>query len=357
MITHHRLDRSPGQRFRFEQYLPYLEQNGFEFQLSNIVKEEEDSILYGKGKFFQKVILAAKAWLRRYKDVRRAEQFDIIFIFREAFFTGSSRFERLFAKSRAKVIFDFDDAIWLPNVSIHNRKLKKLKNPNKTNKLLSYADMIFAGNQYLADYASNFNSVIKVIPTTIDTSYHLPRTVEKGPEEPIVIGWTGSHTTLRYLDLVKAALQKLKEKYRQEIEIKIICDLPWEQEGLGVVNVEWKRDDEIQQLQSIDIGIMPLTDDEWSRGKCAFKALQYMGIGIPAILSPVGVNKEIINEGVNGYLAESEEEWYEKLDQIIQNASLRKQIGTTARQYIISNYSVEAHRSRYLEYFNEVLGE
>ena len=354
VIAHHRLNRSPGQRFRFEQYLAYLERNGYRFEISNIVEEEDDGVLYGKGKYLPKFLLALKAWFKRYRDTRRANQFDIIFIFREAFFTGTDRFERAFSKSKAKLIFDFDDAIWLPNVSINNRKLSLLKKPSKTQKLIAYADMIFAGNEYLAEYARKYNDQVKVIPTTINTNYHSPRPAES-ERQTITIGWTGSQTTLQYLELIQNVLKRLKTDYGRSIQFKVICDEPWNPEGLEIENVKWNRKEEIDQLQSIDIGLMPLSDDEWSKGKCAFKALQYMAIGIPAVISPVGVNREIIEEGVNGFTAVQEEDWFQTLSNLINNAQLRKDVGSNARKFVIENYSVEAHKKRYLTYFEEVL--
>ncbi|MAY83395.1 MAG: glycosyl transferase family 1 [Flavobacteriales bacterium] len=355
IIAHHRLDRSPGQRFRFEQYLSYLEQNGFEFTISNIVDEQDDGVLYAKGKLIRKFFLALKAWWIRYKDVRRANDFDIIFIFREAFFTGSDRFEKAFSKSKAKVIFDFDDAIWLPNVSLHNRKLKRLKNPGKTEKLIAYADMVFAGNNYLASYARQFNQQVKVIPTTIDLNYHTAKGKVEVEGGKVVIGWTGSQTTLQYLDLLSPVLKRLQAEFADKIEIKVICDHAWEVDALEVENVKWEKEQEIYQLHTFDIGIMPLTDDDWSRGKCAFKALQYMAIGIPAVISAVGVNKEIIQEGQNGFTADTEEEWYQSLKSLILDAQLRERIGLEAREYVRSNYSVETYKKRYLNYFEEVL--
>lgn len=354
IITHHRLDRSPGQRFRFEQYLSFLEEHGYEFEISNIVEKKDDGVLYGKGRYLRKFMLALKAWYKRFQDTKRADQFDIIFIFREAFFTGTDRFEKSFAKSKAKVIFDFDDAIWLPNVSINNRKLKLLKKPSKTQKLINYADMVFAGNDFLANYARQYNGQVRVIPTTIDTNYHLP-TEKNADRKQVTIGWTGSQTTLQYLELIQGALLRLKQEFGEGIHFKIICDRAWEPKGLEVENVKWNREEEIRQLQSIDIGLMPLTNDEWSKGKCAFKALQYMAVGIPSVISPVGVNREIIQEGINGFTAIAQDEWFQTLSKLINDAQLRKQIGIEARAYVVENYSVEAHKKRYLRYFEEIL--
>ena len=351
-IANHRLGRSPGQRFRFEHYLNFLNQNGFECELSNIISQEDDEILYSKGNYLKKASIELNARNIRAKDVERANEYDLIFIFREALLTGSIKYEKLFAKSKAKVIFDFDDAIWLPNVSTANKHLSKLKRTDKVNQVLPLVDMVFAGNAYLAKHASAYCKNVKIVPTTIDTEYH-KRSSEKRHKQ-ICIGWTGTDTTRRYLDDIKEALKKIQERYRTKIWIKIICDHPWEVADLEVVNEKWNKEKEIQQLEEIDIGIMPLTDDEWSRGKCGFKALQYMAMESATIVSPVGVNREIIQDGVNGYYAETSEEWVVKLSHLIESEEIRNKMGLAARKTVIDKYSVVAQRENYLRYFKEL---
>ncbi len=352
-IANHRLDRSPGQRFRFEQYLGFLEENGYECTLSYIISEKDDRILYNKGFYLQKAIIAIKSWWKRLNDLKRANEFDIIFIYREALLTASTKFEKAFSKSSAKVIFDFDDAIWLPNVSSSNKSLQKLKKPSKVNSIISYADLVFAGNNYLAEYARKYNSEVVVIPTTIDTNYHVPKSKEN--QDKVVIGWTGTQTTLKYLEILEPVFKELKDIYKEKVAFQIICDHQWESNLVDVEFVEWQKENEIAQLQEFDIGVMPLIDDAWSRGKCGFKGLQYMALGIPAILSPVGVNKEIINDGENGFLANTNDEWKSILEKLIKDKELRVSIGNKARKTILDKYSVEAIKNSYLNYFNQLL--
>lgn len=351
-IANHRLDRSPGQRFRFEQYLDFLKANGYDWELSNIISEKDDKILYQKGKYFQKALIAFKSWWKRWKDAKRADDFDLIFVFREALLTGSSYFEKRFGQSKAKVIFDFDDAIWLPNVSAGNKTLQILKKPSKTESIIGFADMVFAGNPYLAKFAKHYCRNVKVIPTTIDTAYHIRKS--RNPSDRICIGWTGTQTTLKYLDPLKPIFIELQKKYGRKIYFKIICDQPWSLEGIDLVNEKWNKTKEIDQLNTIDIGVMPLTEDAWSIGKCGFKGLQYMAMESAAVLSPVGVNKEIIEHEKNGFLAETSEDWLRTLSLLIENETLRNQIGTAARKTIEERYSVNAFQSAYLKYFNEL---
>ena len=353
IITNHRKGRSPAQRFRFEQYLSYLEADDFEITFSNIISKEDDFYLYRKCQYLKKAVILRKSRTIRKADVRRMNDFDIIFIHREAMLTASTFFERKFAKSKAKVVFDFDDAIWLPNVSSGNKRLQVLKNPSKTDKIVACADMVFAGNQYLADYATAFCSNVKIIPTTIDTNYH--KRSKSNTSDRICIGWTGTETTRKYLDFLNPVFSKLTEKYGQKIYFKVICDQPWQADGIELKNEKWNKDTEIQQLEEIDIGVMPLTDDQWSRGKCGFKGLQYMALESATIMSPVGVNTNIVDHGKNGFLATAEDEWFEHLSNLIDNKELRLQIGKAGRITIDEKFSVTANKSLYLKYLNEII--
>ncbi len=353
-IASHRKDRAPGQRFRFEQYMAFLEQNGFHCELSPIISETDDKVLYQKGKYLQKFFIALRAWIKRQKDAWRANQFDIIFIFREAFLTGSTFFERQFRNSRAKIVFDFDDAIWHLDVSDANKRFDWLKEPGKTAKIISVSDMVLAGNQYLADYAKHHNNNVKIIPTTIDTNEYLKVSREKS-RQTVCIGWSGSITTIKHFEYALPALKKLKEKYGEEIIIKVIGDASYENTELNIKGIAWNKKNEIQELSSFDIGIMPLPNDEWAKGKCGLKGLQYMALEIPCIMSPVGVNSDIITDGINGYLAKEEGEWIEKISALIENPTLRHRIGVEARKTVEEKYSVNSQKEKYLGLLNDIL--
>ena len=353
IITNHRKGRSPAQRFRFEQYIDFLEANNFKITFSNILSEEDDHFLYQKGKYLKKALIAKNAREIRNQDAKRMNKFDIIFIHREALLTASTYFEKEFAKSSAKVVFDFDDAIWLPNFSSGNKALQLLKNPSKTEAIISSADMVFAGNDYLANYASAFCENVKVIPTTIDTTHH--KREKQNTSNRVCIGWTGTETTRNYLEIIKPIFQKLTSKYGDKIYFKVICVQPWSAEGIELKNEKWDKEKEIEQLEEIDIGVMPLTDDQWSRGKCGFKGLQYMAMESATIMSPVGVNKQIINHGENGYLASTDEDWFEQLSSLIENKELRLQIGKAGRDTVIKKYSVSSTKDLYLKYLNEII--
>ena len=351
-LIHNRKDRSPGQRFRFEQYLNFLEANGYRCTLSPLLNEKDDKIFYGSGKTIQKVWIVLKGAYKRYIDLREARTFDIIFIFREAFFTGSYYFEKKISKKGKRMIFDFDDAIWIDNISNSNKSFAFLKDASKTSNIIDLCDVVFAGNEYLKNYAAQFNQNIVVIPTTIDTNEY--RQIRKISQNKVVIGWSGSITTIQHFEYAISVLKKLKNKYADRIEIKVIGDANYTNSELDIKGLGWNKKTEIEDLCSFDIGIMPLPNDEWAKGKCGLKGLQYMALEIPTIMSPVGVNIEIIEDGLNGFLASSDDEWIEKLSKLIESKELREKIGKAGRQTVNEKYSVEANKQKYLNAFNSL---
>jgi glycosyltransferase involved in cell wall biosynthesis len=352
-ICLHRPDRSPGQRFRFEQYLTYLSKNGYNCRLSYLLNEKDDKAFYSKGKFIKKVFIYFKTLIIRTGDWFVMNRYDIIFIFRDALMTGSTFFEKRFGRSKAKLIFDFDDAIWLQNVSEANKKLSFLKNAEKTGTIIQLSDMIFAGNEYLKEYASQFNKNIVIVPTTIDTDLYVAK--KKNTDSPVVcIGWSGSFSTIQHFALAIPALKRIKDKYGASVKFKIIGDAKYYCKELDTQGVAWIASTELEDLSEIDIGVMPLPDDEWAKGKCGLKGLQYMALCIPTLMSPVGVNSEIIQDGVNGYLPATEDEWVEDISKLVENKECRIRMGNAGRQTVVDRYSVEAWKDKYVEYFDRL---
>lgn len=350
-LTVHRPDRSPSQRFRFEQYIPYLNQNGFMCSHSFLLDAKADKIFYSKGKIFGKLGIVWRSFLKLWALSSKANNFDFIFIQRETFMLGTSFFERRFSKSKAKLIFDFDDSIWLLDVSNANKAFAWLKNPDKTSEIISICDVVVGGNPYLCNYAKQFNTNVKLIPTTIDT---IEYTNKGNKNTSICIGWSGSLTTLKHFDFAVPFLKKLKDKFGDKISIKAIGDSNYRNEELNVISLGWKKENEVEELSTFDIGIMPLPDDKWANGKCGLKGLQYMALEIPTIMSPVGVNSEIIQNGVNGFLASTEEEWLDKLTQLIESKELRQRIGKAGRKTVEEKYSIESQKNNYLKLFKEL---
>jgi glycosyltransferase involved in cell wall biosynthesis len=350
IISDHRLNRSPSQRYRYEQYLNFLRTHGFEFAFSPIITESDDKVFYAKGKIITKAFITLKSIFTRLKDWMRYNEFDIIFIQREALYIGSTFFERKAFQSKANVIFDFDDSIWLMDTSPENKKWEWLKNPEKTKTNIQNAHLVIAGNKYLLDYAKKLNPNSILIPTTVDCNYHVPLP-EKRITGKVIIGWSGSISTIKHFEHIVPVLTKLKEKYKDKVGFKLIGDGNYRNDGLNLSGASWRADNEVEELNEFHIGIMPLPDDEWAKGKCGLKGLTYMACEIPTVMSPVGVNNEIIVHGENGFLAKSEEDWINYLSQLIESPELRMKMGKAGRETVLKKYSVEANRESYLNAF------
>lgn len=348
----HRPDRSPSQRFRFEQYLDFLSENGYEVRFSFLLNAKDDKLFYAPGHYFSKFIILWKSFWKRVKEAFIHKPADIVFVQRECFMLGTSWFERRFAK-RSKLIFDFDDSIWLQNVSAANKKLSFLKNAGKTKDIISVAHLVIPGNQYLADYALQYNGHVSIIPTTIDTNQYTPKPV--ADSNPVVIGWSGSFTTIQHFEFALEPLRQIKARYGNKVSFVVIGDGNYRNDELGINGKPWVAATELQDLHLMDIGIMPLPDDEWAKGKCGLKGLQYMAAGIPTIMSPVGVNAEIIRDGENGFLASTTEEWVDKLSRLIDSAELRKKLSISGRKTVEEKYSIEANKHKYLEAMSKVM--
>ncbi len=354
-IAAHRINRSPSQRYRFEQYFGFLEARGYTCSISPVISEADDKCFYSHKKYFQKFLILLKSIGIRIKDWLSYNNYDIVFVQREALMIGSTFFERRIKKSRARFVFDFDDSIWLMDTSEGNKKFEWLKNPEKTAKNIRYADLIFAGNNYLANYALHYNNNVKVVPTTIDTETHCPDYSQRN-KDILTIGWSGSITTIKHFAYALDFLKEIKNRYGNRIAIKVMGDENYVNEELGIKGLKWSANTEVSTLNSFDIGIMPLPDNEWAKGKCGLKGLSYMALEIPTIMSPVGVNCEIIQHGVNGFLATTTAEWVDCISKLIESEELRKNMGKEARKTVIDKYSVSSQQGVYLKLFNELLG-
>ncbi|NLL29285.1 MAG: glycosyltransferase family 4 protein [Bacteroidales bacterium] len=352
-IVPHRLNRSAGQRFRCEHFIPFLEENNFKIKYANLLSKWDDKYFYKKGCYLFKLFIVAKTFIKRFIQTTNLKKYDAVFLYREAFMLGTTYFERRIRRKNIPIIYDFDDAIWLNDVSNANKNLKWLKKPEKTADICKLATCIIVGNSYLADFASKYNKNIHIVPTTIDTNYHHFSSKDY-TKNPICIGWTGSSTTLKHFNVVVPVLKILKKKFQDKICFKVISDEPIYSKEIEIENSMWSPETEIKDLNDFDIGIMPLPDNKWTKGKCGFKGLQYMALGIPTLMSPVGVNKEIITDAENGFLPSNTDEWVEKISLLIENPELREKLGLAGRKTIEEKFSVNVWKKPYLSVFETI---
>jgi glycosyltransferase involved in cell wall biosynthesis len=339
-----------SQRFRYEHFLDDLEEQ-FELKYFPFLSQKTWSILYKPKYKFAKIFGIISSFIARIWHCISTLNASYVFIHREASPIGPPIFEFIIAKVfRKKIIFDFDDAIWLANTSGSNRLASKFKFHNKTGKICTWAYKVSCGNAWLANYANTFNSNIFIIPTVVNTDYHKKSNSKRSGK--VCIGWTGTHSTLPSFEKLIPVLEQIYHHNKDKIFFKVIADKEATYPSLDLISTPWSKHNEIEELSELDIGLMPLENDRWSSGKCGFKAIQYMALGIPALVSPVGVNKEIVEKGVDGFHCETNKEWLEALQTLINNDETRYKIGLLGRKKIINNYSVKSVKSSFLSLFS-----
>lgn len=344
------LKDAASQRFRFVQYITILESTS-EITLNPFINEKFWKIYHQRGYFLLKSVYLIVSILRRLYKVITVSKYDFVFIHRELAPIGPPIFEFIVAKIfKKKIIYDFDDAIWLENYNVNNKKVHKLKFYSKVNKIIKWSYKISVGNKFLFDYVVKLNSNCVINPTTLDTeNYHNPALYKVIKNNLPTIGWTGSATTNRYLDFLEPIFLELEKKY--DFYVNIISDVDPKLNLKNYIFTQWNKESEVEDLMKFDIGVMPLNNDIWSQGKCGFKALQYMSLEIPAIVSPVGVNIEIVDDKINGFIAHNESEWLTILDQFLANKSQYEMMEKNARKKIVENYSVQSNTQNFLSLF------
>ena len=346
-------DTSPGQRFRIEQWEPILGEHGIEITYAPFETEELREVLHRGGNVLRKIGAVTRNLKRRRGEFGDLSRYDLVYLFREAALLGPPWFERKAARSQVPVVFDFDDAIFHAYKSPSNGYLSYLKFPGKTGEICRLSTHIMAGNDYLADYARQYNENVTIVPTTIDTEKY--RVVDKAKDDAITIGWSGSFSTIQHLDTVRDVLQELAKT--EDFRLRVIGAPVYKIPGVDVEAMKWRSETEIDDLAAIDIGLMPLPDDNWSKGKCGLKALQYMALGIPTICSPVGVNSTIITDAENGFLAGNPAEWVEKIKLLVHDPALRRKIGIAGRETVEQAYSAKVIAPKVADVFRSATGQ
>lgn len=344
---------APGQRFRYEQYLAILRLD-FSVDIRPFLDEQTYALLYKPSNTWRKVWGIVKGFTLRVFSLPAIANADFVFIYREAAPVGPPILEWIIAKLlHKKIIYDFDDAIWLTDKHKESVLFSVIRWRSKVASICKWSYKVSCGNEYLCAYARQFSNQVTYNPTTIDTETLHNRklyTVVKNPSKT-VIGWTGSHSTLKYLKVIEAGLIELTKKY-PSLELVVIADQEPELTLKNVKFIPWSYTTEITGLLEADIGIMPLPDDQWAKGKCGFKALQYMALELPAIASPVGVNAQIIEHRKNGFLCSTPEEWITAIDQLLTDKELREQIGKAGREKILNEFSVKSNTQNFLNLFS-----
>jgi glycosyltransferase involved in cell wall biosynthesis len=312
-------------RYRVLQYLPYLESQGVDAEVN----------LYPR---------TLKAHIQFFKKL---PHYDIVFLQRKRF--NQPRLG-LLRKRAKRIVYDFDDSVMYRN--------SKSKDPvSETRKrrfaqMIRSADYVIAGNEFLKHQVLPIHSNVETLPSPIDQKRYGLKDYRISKEK-VTLGWIGDHGSIHYLEKARPIFERLGERY-PHVELKIVCDIFFDCEQIHVIKKNWTQEEEVADLQSFDIGLMPLVDDPWSWGKCGLKIIQYQGVGVPVVCTPVGINRDLVEDGVNGFYARTPEEWEEKLSILIEDPPLREKMGQKGREKVLESYSLQSCAPRFLSILDRV---
>lgn len=339
-------------RYRILAYVPHLEGAGFAVETSSFFPSDSLGVVYSSRRVVGKAYYVLRGAIQRRALLRR-DRYDVIVVHRELFPLGLRVFLRRLRSLGVPIIYDFDDAMFLPQRT-ERPLLGKIEDPNGAREIIGVSRAVVAGNGYLAEYARQYNPNVVTIPTPIDTERFRPRKTDRPDGEPLTIGWIGSHTTVKYLASLAGPLTALARGHAFQFKaVGAPVTLPLN--GVRVRQQGWTLKDEVAEFQGCDVGVYPLDDDAWARGKCGFKAIQFMAVGVPVVASSVGMNAEIIQDGVNGFLASSEGEWAEKLSLLLKDRNLRRAIGMAGRRTVEERYSLAVNGPKFVDVIRGVI--
>ena len=336
-------------RYRSYQYLPLLQKNGIEVTSIPLL---DDAYLQAKYNHQPTSPLKiAGAYTKRLISLLQAKNYDLVWIEYELFPSLPAWFEIILSQ-KVPYIVDYDDAMFHRYDRHPNPIIKKLLG-NKIDQVMASAALVTVGNTYLAQRAIESGAKrVEILPTVIDLDRYPPPPTYS--ERALTIGWIGSPTTTKHLQTIESPLQTISQK--QDIQIVAIGANQIEMPGVNLKIVPWQDSTEVQELQQLDIGVMPLLDEPWNKGKCGFKLIQYMAAGVSCIASPVGVNTEIIEHGVNGFLASTPAEWISAFQTLIDNPDLRQQMGIAGRKKVEQEYCLQVTAPKLAKLLKEAAG-
>ena len=354
-------ESSAATRFRVMQLAPYLRARGWELRFEPFLDEEFFGGFYASGNRFDKARYLASRSFARLSSAIRATDVDAVLIQREASMIGPAYAEIiLHAYKRLPLIFDFDDAIWhydFPR-STHPLAARILKNPGKCWRTMRHAALIIAGSRYLADRAREVNRQVEVVPTVVSSAAWTPlpgRLDGSLFHDPPRIGWVGSHSTAHQLEIVEPALARLRDE-GHDFELHVVgAGDDFALETIDLESRPWRGDEELHEFQQIDIGLAPMHGAPVYEGKCGFKQLQYMAVGVPFVSSWVGGARDFVVDGENGLVAQSTDDWHRHLKALLQSPELRSRLARNGRRLVESTYCIERQGPRLVRSFEAAI--
>lgn len=337
--------KGASSRVRFYQYLPYLRQHGFVFSVIPLLKDTYLEKLYqGQTRPWVDVLAG---YIRRTIDLLKHHHHDILWIEKEVYPWVPALIERMLLPKGVPYVVDYDDAIF-HNYDMHPNPWVRRFLGRKIDTVMRHASLVVVCNHYLAKRAFQAGAKrIEILPSVVDTHRYVPE--NRTPSEVFTIGWVGSPSTSRYLRMIQAALAEICKEGKARVVA--VGSGPLDLPGVPLKVIPWDESTEVMEIQGFDVGISPLQNGPWEQGKCGFKLIQYMACGKPVVASPVGINKEIVNHGVNGFLATTIEEWLRALMVLRDNKSVRAAMGKASRATVEKHYSLHIALPRLAKWF------
>jgi glycosyltransferase involved in cell wall biosynthesis len=336
-------------RFRLTQFVEPLRMRGIEVDVSPFLGTDLFEALYAPGAFATKALRLGMPLLRRLFEFIGAGRYDLLLVQREAMLFGPPVVEWLLTNLRGlPLVLDLDDATYVHYESPrYGRLAQALKFLGKTDRLIQRADLVVCGNRFIAEHAAGLGATTVVLPTVVDTEVFRPRHGRRD-SGMITLGWIGTHSTFPFLEMLFPVLERLALRHRFRLKVVGAGRRDVAVNGVAVECVEWRLDREVDDFRSLDIGLYPLAvtrsaSEEWIRGKSGFKAIQYMAVGIPFVMSPLGVCAEMGVPGTTHFNASSDAMWYDALDRLLSDAQLRETMGAASRTYCLRNYTLPRH--------------
>lgn len=340
---------APGQRASIELWERVLAPVGINIQYAPFETARLHEVLYHPGHYATKVKEMLRAYVDRLKLLGDLKRFDAVFVYREAALLGPALLEKMVARRGVPIIYQLDDPLFVPYTSPSNGYLSYLKFFGKIAEICRLAKVVMVNSTQIREYVSQYNQNIWQVPSVVDTKQYVfrPDLLEKQGE--VCIGWSGSPTTIGNIRVIAGALQKLARQVPHRVHL--IGGSEFDLPGVPYIAQKWSAETEVDDLRKMQVGMVPLPVNEWNKRKFYMKTAQYMALGIPAVATPLGSNPEVIEHGVTGFLADSDEEWIEYLSRLIKDHDLRARMSRAAAAAAKEKYSLEGNTGKIIEAF------
>lgn len=344
-----------AQRLKYEQYLPLLEQEGYSFTISNFQTARLWKIIHKPGRTIEKIFWFGIGYMKRGWDLLRAPFYNGVFVTIWATPIGPPLYEYLLRFFQKNIIYDLDDMMFMKKFDhVKQNFFQRLKGGKKPLVLLKYSKYVIVCTPKLEEIALERNRYKQVvdISSTFNTDRFVP-VASYQKHEVTTIGWTGTHSTIPFLEMLQPVLSEINR--HRKIKLLVIANREYQMKDVETEYILWNEETEVKDLQRIEIGIYPIPANEWSLGKSSLKALTYMAIGIPVIATAYGTNFRIMENGVQGFLAKDNQEWVDRIIQLIDDVELRRRMGAAGRKTVEDFFSVKANFPKYLKAFKTVV--